>query len=114
MVMERAQRLDDITRTLGIIINAKLNVTHHSIEHCGQMLNSLGYKNVLKRGYAIARSADNKIISSATCADKITTIEFVDGIKTIKAINHLKKDNCHGVNKCIKSAFECYIKITLN
>ncbi len=83
MVMERAQRLDDITRTLGIIINAKLNVTHHSIEHCGQMLNSLGYKNVLKRGYAIARSADNKIISSATCADKITTIEFVDGIKTI-------------------------------
>ena len=83
MVMERAQRLDDITRTLGIIINAKLNVTHHSIEHCGQMLNSLGYKNVLKRGYAIARSAGNKIISSATCADKITTIEFVDGIKTI-------------------------------
>ncbi len=104
MVMERAQRLDDITRTLGIIINAKtvdarrkmdavarmpdilnnkmINLKR-SIEHSGQMLNSLGYKNVLARGYAIARAADNTIISTANGTKKITSIEFADGIAHI-------------------------------
>lgn len=101
MVMERAQRLDDITRTLGIIINAKMvdarrkmdivarmpDILNNkminlkrSIEHSGQMLNSLGYKNVLARGYAIARAADNTIISTANGTKKITSIEFADGI----------------------------------
>ena len=105
MLMERAQRLDDITRTLGIIINSKmvdakykmkvvekmpdmlnnqmLNL-RRGLEHAGQMLNSLGYKNVLRRGYAIARAADNAIISSAIGAtNKITSIEFADGIVNI-------------------------------
>lgn len=83
MVMERAQRLDDITRTLGIIINAKMVDARRSIEHSGQMLNSLGYKNVLARGYAIVRDKDNTIISSATNADKIATVEFADGVAKI-------------------------------
>lgn len=104
MVMERAQRLDDITRTLGIIINTKISDAKHkmeivskmpdilnnkmlnmrrAVEHSGQMLNSLGYKNVLARGYAIARGADNVIISSAHGTQKITSIEFADGIKNI-------------------------------
>ncbi len=101
MLMERAQRLDDITRTLGIIINAKIANTKHKmeivskmpdilnnkmlnlgrgLEHAGQMLNSLGYKSVLNRGYAIARGADNMIISSATSTHKIASVEFVDGV----------------------------------
>ena len=104
MLMERAQRLDDITRTLGIIINAKVVDAKHKMEivakmpdilnnkmltlrrgldHAGQMLNSLGYKNVLRRGYAIARAADNAIISSAIGANKIASVEFADGIVNI-------------------------------
>ena len=104
MLMERAQRLDDITRTLGIIINTKIIDAKHKmeivakmpdilnnkmltlrrgLEHAGQMLNSLGYKNVLRRGYAIARAADNTIISSATGANKIASVEFADGIVSI-------------------------------
>lgn len=104
MVMEHAQRLDDITRTLGIIINAKMANAHskmeivskmpdiltnkmtmltRAVEHSGQMLNSLGYKNVLARGYAIARGADNTIISSAAKANQVTSIEFADGIGNI-------------------------------
>jgi len=83
MVMERAQHLDDITRTLGIIINAKMVAARRNVEHSGQMLNSLSYKNVLARGYAIARAADNTIISTATSAKKITSIEFADGIANI-------------------------------
>ena len=101
MVMEHTQRIDDITRTLGIIINAKIADARHkmeivskmpdilttkmtmltrAVEHSGQMLNSLGYKNVLARGYAIARDKDNQIISSSANTDKITSIEFSDGI----------------------------------
>ncbi len=100
MLMERAQRLDDITRTLGIIINAKISDARHkmeivsvipniltnkmqnlarALEYSGQMLNSLSYKNVLKRGYTIARGTNNEIISSIT-AGKVASIEFADGI----------------------------------
>ena len=83
MVMERTQRLDDITRTLGIIINAKMMEAKRNIEHSGQMLNSLGYKNVLARGYAIARDANNEIVSSVAAPNKIASIEFADGIKQL-------------------------------
>ena len=83
MVMERAQHLDDIAHTLGIIMNAKMTDARRSVEHSGQMLNSLGYKNVLARGYAIVRATDNTIISTVTNTKKIASIEFADGIKTI-------------------------------
>ena len=104
MVMEQAQRLDDITRTLGVIINAKMTDAKHKmeivarvpdimnnkmlnlrrgLEHNGQMINSLGYKNVLARGYAIARATDGMIISSAAVPSKIASVEFADGIINI-------------------------------
>lgn len=104
MVMERAQRLDDITRTLGIIINAKIvdarrkmEIVAHmpdilnykmtnlrrALDHSGQMLKSLGYKNVLARGYAIVRDANNQIISSAATKNKIVSVEFADGVTKI-------------------------------
>ena len=104
MVMEQSQRLDDITRTLGIIINTKVTSARQKmdttatfpiilqnkmqnlnqrVEHLGQMLNSLSYKNVLARGYAIARDSDNKIISRATDATHIASVEFADGVVQI-------------------------------
>jgi exodeoxyribonuclease VII large subunit len=103
-LMEQAQRLDDITRTLGLVIGAKIVDAKHKmemfmrmpdimnnkmqiltsgIEHAGQMLNSLGYKNVLARGYAIARDSNNNIVSSVAATNKITSIEFADGIKNL-------------------------------
>ena len=101
MLMERTQRIDDVTRTMGVIINAKMTDAKHKmeivarmpdilnnkmlnlrrgLEHMGQMLNSLGYKNVLNRGYAIARAADGVIISSVAAPSKIASVEFADGI----------------------------------
>ena len=101
MLMERTQRIDDVTRTMGVIINAKMTDAKHKmeivarmpdilnnkmlnlrrgLEHMGQMLNSLGYKNVLNRGYAIARAADGAIISSAVVPAKIVSVEFADGV----------------------------------
>lgn len=104
MVMEHAQRLDDITRTMNIIITGKLTTAHQKIDivsafpnilqnkmatlnqsvaHLGQMLKSLSYKNVLARGYAIARDASGAIISCANDAPRITSLEFADGTAQI-------------------------------
>lgn len=104
LVMERAQRLDDIGRSLDIIIGAKIQSARHamqttdtfpnimtarmatlnqSILHLGQMLNSLSYKNVLARGYAIVRDADGDIISAAATSSRPAAIEFADGVVQI-------------------------------
>ncbi len=103
VVMEHQQRVDDISRTMDIIIGAKIQNTHQkmiavdgfanilsarfvtlnqSITHMGQMLNSLSYKNVLSRGYAIVRDDNNNIITR-TDGGTPTTIEFADGVLKI-------------------------------
>lgn len=103
LVMEQAQRLDDMGRTMNIIMAAKLTAVHQkmdvvaqfpnilqnrmavlsqSVAHLGQMLNSLSYKSVLSRGYAIVRDADGKIISR-TDAGVPSSIEFADGVVSI-------------------------------
>lgn len=103
ILMERMQRLDDIGRTMGIIISAKIQSVHQKIElmarvpgvlenrfktlnqslnHMGQMLNSLSYKKVLQRGFAIVRDKDNNIISTHNAVP--ASIEFGDGVFYIK------------------------------
>lgn len=103
LVMEQQQRLDDSGRTMNIFINSKMATYHQRMDaissfqnilqskmltlnqavlHLSQMLNSLSYKNVLKRGYAIVRDEENNIVSRADENRKPATIEFVDG--TIK------------------------------
>ncbi|MDR0727254.1 MAG: exodeoxyribonuclease VII large subunit [Rickettsiales bacterium] len=99
LIMEQGQRLDDLTRTMNIIINGKLAATKQQIEalstfpkilqnrmsslnqavsHLDQMLSSLSYKSVLQRGYAIVRS-NNKVISHASDFKVPAEIEFNDG-----------------------------------
>ena len=100
MIMERAQRLDDLGRTLNVIINTKIvsaqqkmtnvsafpnilqnrmQVLNQSLQHMEQMLNSLSYKSVLARGYAIVRDTNNNIISSVD-GGVPNSIEFADGL----------------------------------
>lgn len=104
LIMEHQQRIDDVARTLNIIINGKIvaargrmdavagfqNVFQNkvaslaqSVNHLGQMLNSLSYKNVLARGYAIVRDDKNQIISRADGAHP-AAIEFADGVITVQ------------------------------
>lgn len=103
VVMEHAQRLDDLGRTMNVIITSKITHAHQKMEivsafpnilqnrmsllgqalnHMGQMLNSLSYKSVLSRGYAIVRDSNNKIISHKD-AGTPATIEFADGVVNI-------------------------------
>lgn len=81
-IMEQHQRLDDLSRTSALIINNHLARLNQSILHIDQMLNSLSYKNVLARGYAIVRH-DNKIVQSVTTFAQPATIEFSDGVVNI-------------------------------
>ena len=104
LVMEQEQRLDDLTRTMNMIINNKIVAARQRMEyvstfpnilqnrmaaltqavsHLDQMLNSLSYKSVLQRGYAIVRDIDNQIISRADSKQKPASIEFADGLKQI-------------------------------
>ncbi|MCL2017400.1 MAG: exodeoxyribonuclease VII large subunit [Alphaproteobacteria bacterium] len=103
MIMERTQRLDDIGRTINIIFMGRLNAARtailsansfpvllsnklatvrQSVLHESQMLNSLSYKNVLSRGYAIVRH-NNKIISVKSEFARPVEIEFMDGTVNI-------------------------------
>ncbi|MDR2413230.1 MAG: exodeoxyribonuclease VII large subunit [Rickettsiales bacterium] len=102
-IMEQTQRLDDLTRTMSIITDNKIKTSktliinidrlsimadnrmarlNQAVSHIGQMLNSLSYKNVLMRGYAIVRHGE-KIIGRAADFDLPATIEFADGTRTI-------------------------------
>ena len=98
ILMEQMQRLDDIGRTMNIMITSKIQSAHQKIElvsrfptilenrfasinqslaHMGQMLGSLSYKKVLQRGFAIVRDKDNNIVSTISAKPK--SIEFADG-----------------------------------
>ncbi|MDR0967797.1 MAG: hypothetical protein LBL75_03160, partial [Rickettsiales bacterium] len=100
VIMERAQRLDDISRTLNILYTNKIatarvglrvadnmekTIKNHfatlnqNLNHFGQMLGSLSYKSVLNRGFAMVRGGD-KIISRAADFVRPATIEFADGV----------------------------------
>lgn len=99
VLMEQAQRLDDLGKTMCLIINNKMQTArqkidlvarfpiilenrfktlNQSIVHAEQMLKSLSYKNVLQRGYAIVRDESGAIISRAADNKKPTSIEFAD------------------------------------
>ena len=101
VLMERAQRLDDLGKTMGLIINNKIQTVRQKIDlmarfpiilenrfktlnqsilHAEQMLKSLSYKNVLQRGYAIVRDESGAIISRASDNKQPASIEFADDI----------------------------------
>lgn len=99
IVMEWGQRIDDTARTLDLIISNKLTIARQRVDaiaalpnilnnkmgmltqaiaHLGQMLNSLSYKSVLSRGYAIVRDKSGTIISTNSAIP--ASIEFKDGV----------------------------------
>lgn len=102
ILMEWGQKIDDAVHNMNIIMNMKITTKHQqlsvfanlpniilqtkmntlsqSIIHIGQMLNSLSYKNVLARGYAIVRDKDNRIIARVSDNKTPAFIELSDGV----------------------------------
>ena len=71
------QRIELVSRFPTILSN-RFTALNQSVDHMGQMLNSLSYKNVLQRGFAIVRDENNNIIS--TISAQPASIEFADGV----------------------------------
>jgi exodeoxyribonuclease VII large subunit len=82
LIMEQQQRLDDTSRTLEMLYTNKISRMRQSVSHFEQMLNSLSYKNVLNRGFAMVRNGD-KIIGRASDFKRPAQIEFSDGVVEI-------------------------------
>ncbi|MBO8425204.1 MAG: exodeoxyribonuclease VII large subunit, partial [Proteobacteria bacterium] len=68
------------------ILQTKIAYLMQSVNHLGQMLNSLSYKNVLARGYAIVRDDKKQIISRADGAVP-ASVEFADGVVAVQPKN---------------------------
>ena len=79
--MQSAEQKLALVSNFPMFIDNKIKTLNQSLEHIGQMLNSLSYKNVLQRGYAIVRDKDNKIISTSNSVP--ASVEFADGILKI-------------------------------
>ena len=69
--------------TFPNILQNRMAALTQAVSHLDQMLNSLSYKSVLQRGYAIVRDIDNQIISRADSKQKPASIEFADGRKEL-------------------------------
>lgn len=101
LLMEWGQKIDDAVHNMNMIMSMKMTTKHQqlsvfanlpnilqnrmhvlsqSVIHIGQMLNSLSYKNVLSRGYAIVRDKDNEIIAHISDNKTPAFIELSDGI----------------------------------
>jgi exodeoxyribonuclease VII large subunit len=74
-------RLDQLAGTMVRVWSASLQRRHDSVERCGKLLNTLGYKQVLSRGFALVRDAEGRPRRSALdiAAPAALDIEFADG-----------------------------------
>ena len=79
MLNDARTRVNETFYNMRILFNNAFNSRRQNVNHAGQMLDSLSYKNILKRGFAIVRNND-KIISAKNDFSKPATIEFADGI----------------------------------
>ena len=70
-------KLEQISKFPDILAN-KMVIMNQAVRHLGQMLDSLSYKNVLRRGYAIVRDNNGKIISNIN--EKPATVELAGGV----------------------------------
>ncbi|MDR3208775.1 MAG: exodeoxyribonuclease VII large subunit [Rickettsiales bacterium] len=83
IIADHSARLGDLFHNFQLFMKNKLQTEVQRVAHAGQMLESLSYKNVLHRGYAIVRKGE-KIISSKNDFATPATIEFADGTADVK------------------------------
>jgi exodeoxyribonuclease VII large subunit len=74
-------RLQGLARRGDLAAGMILNRHRQALASHDRILQSLSYKNVLKRGYAVVRGEDDRILTSAEAAatEALLSIEFSDG-----------------------------------
>lgn len=75
------ERLGSISRRGDAALDAQVRRQRQALLAHDRILQSLSYKNVLKRGYAVIRDEADRVLSSASAVivGKPITIEFADG-----------------------------------
>ena len=81
-IADHRARLGDLFHLLSTHIKNQIKNLLSRVSHAGDMLDSMSYKNVLRRGYAIVR-ANGKIISSKNDFARPASVEFADGTISI-------------------------------
>ncbi len=78
---QASQRLEGLSRRQNSAFEANLFRLKSGMEQSSRMLDSLSYKSVLNRGYAVVRDANKKPISSSTAIKSGVSfsVEFKDG-----------------------------------
>ena len=57
----------------------KLSTSNQQLATAAKLLNSLNYKNVLARGFALVKTTDGKLVKGANEVQKQMIVEFADG-----------------------------------
>jgi len=78
-VENQNKQLQSINQRLHNAYQNKLTTYNLRLTTTTQLFNSLNYKNVLARGFALVKNSDGKLIQSAANSQKEMQIEFADG-----------------------------------
>lgn len=75
--------LENMSANLAKFLSNNFNEKTKQLFYYEQLLNSLNYKKILKRGFAIVKDSNNKLVKNSTNLVKSQkiSIEFSDGIK---------------------------------
>jgi exodeoxyribonuclease VII large subunit len=74
-----SERLSYGARPLDALVKRRIDELTQRMKHAGGMFDALNYKQVLKRGFAIVRGADGRVIRHAADAAQATSLQFADG-----------------------------------
>lgn len=75
----QSKQLAGLNERLQNAYNNKLMTNDQRLGTAVKLFESLNYKNVLKRGFALVKGADGKLVSGASAAQENMVIEFNDG-----------------------------------
>ncbi len=75
------ERLDGLARRAGEITALISERRRRQLQEAARLLNSLSYRNVLRRGYAVVRNATDQAVdrAAALSAGEALSLEFADG-----------------------------------
>lgn len=82
-ILIRQEQYININQMFNSEIKAKLSKLENQLNLSSQLIESLDYKNILKRGYAILYNEDNKVITSVNSLTKRIKVKLQDGTSPI-------------------------------
>ncbi|MGP6086545.1 exodeoxyribonuclease VII large subunit [Antarctobacter jejuensis] len=80
-IAAQSDRLEALTRRLQEAQRQRLTETDRRLDALGRLFETLGYRETLRRGYAVVRG-DGKVVTTRSAAEDATglEIEFADGV----------------------------------